>query len=309
MIKNIIITVVVSIFLFANAYAQESTPKSDVDVAKQKTSSSSHSFISKNGHEVLPQKGDIGLGIGANSTLQFVGDLMGYAGNARDVTPFDYTNRNYPVTAIYAKYFLNSGTALRLSLNPNFNNNNVKVRVDQDTSLNPDVYTYDQMKIRNNDMLVGIGFEKRRGTSRVQGVMGAELYVNVIGGTYYTYEYGNEISVYNQKPTHANFANLTGVPTPILGYRITEGNIGRSLGIGARGFIGAEYFIAPKFSVGGEFMWGAVYNHNKKSDVTYETWDGTANKIKEYKVETVNNGGLNVGINNAGACVNLHVYF
>jgi hypothetical protein len=51
---------------------------------------------------------------------------------------------------------------------------------------------------------------------------------------------------------------VTTVPTPgaIGSGRIIERNNGSTFMFGVRGFVGVEYFILPKISLGGEFGWG-----------------------------------------------------
>ena len=75
---------------------------------------------------------------------------------------------------------------------------------------------------------INIGHEWRKGISRVQG------YTGVQGG----FLYGKD--------------------------KVTDGDDNTqsedsTLGFSAMGFIGAEYFIAPKLSIGGQFAWGPLY--------------------------------------------------
>jgi hypothetical protein len=43
-----------------------------------------------------------------------------------------------------------------------------------------------------------------------------------------------------------------------------------TISFGVRGFIGAEYFVLPKMSIGGEFGWGLGLSTTGKSKTTYE---------------------------------------
>jgi hypothetical protein len=51
---------------------------------------------------------------------------------------------------------------------------------------------------------------------------------------------------------------------------VLEVETGRTLGLGVRGFIGAEYFLFPKISIGGEFGLGVGYQRTGNGTVTVE---------------------------------------
>ena len=79
-----------------------------------------------------------------------------------------------------------------------------------------------------NSFGVNIGHEWRRGSSRVQG------YTGVQGGILYA----------KTKSTDDNDDVFSETST---------------FGFGVEGFLGAEYFVAPKLSIGGQFTWGPMY--------------------------------------------------
>jgi len=90
----------------------------------------------------------------------------------------------------------------------------------------------------NTDLTIGVGYEWRRGKGRVQGYFGVEGYF------FYSMSKTNDedgtISVDNQ-----------------------------TIGGGIDGVLGAEYFIAPKLSLGGQFRWGpsfGTYKDNQDSE-------------------------------------------
>jgi hypothetical protein len=53
--------------------------------------------------------------------------------------------------------------------------------------------------------------------------------------------------------------------------RVTERKQGVAISVGARVFIGAEYFFLPKMSVGGEFGWGVGVSTSGRSETTLES--------------------------------------
>jgi hypothetical protein len=83
-------------------------------------------------------------------------------------------------------------------------------------------------KILENSFGLSAGYEWRTGSSRVQG------YTGVQGGGFY----GKDKTIDSNE-------------------NVLEEE--SSFGIVVQGFLGAEYFIAPKLSIGGEFTWGPTY--------------------------------------------------
>lgn len=88
----------------------------------------------------------------------------------------------------------------------------------------------------NFNLNVGLGKEWRKGTTRLQGYYGADAMLMFGSG---------------QKVKQANADTYT--------------KSGSSFGIGARGFLGAEYFIFPKISIGAEYGWGLSFVSTGKS--------------------------------------------
>lgn len=94
---------------------------------------------------------------------------------------------------------------------------------------------YSGMNVENSGKMVEtsfgafVGYEWRTGSSRVQG------YTGVQGGGFFG----------KDKTTDDN------------GDAYIEES---EFGIVVQGFLGAEYFIAPKLSIGGEFTWGPSYS-------------------------------------------------
>ena len=53
-----------------------------------------------------------------------------------------------------------------------------------------------------------------------------------------------------------------------------ESKSGRSFGVGLRAFVGCEFFIAPKISLGAEFGWGLGFQTMGASVTTTESVGG-----------------------------------
>jgi hypothetical protein len=127
------------------------------------------------------------------------------------------------------------------------------------------------MKMSSHFIGLGAGMEMRRGKTRLQGFYGADAMI-WLSGSKSSYEYANAFSSTNPNPSTSDFG--TGNTTPggaiVWGGREIEGKSGSMFGIGVRGFIGAEYFIIPKLSIGGEFGWGVGFTTTGEGTQTWE---------------------------------------
>ena len=87
----------------------------------------------------------------------------------------------------------------------------------------------------------------------------------------------------------------------------TKFSKGFTFGIGAQGFIGAEYFVLPKISVGAQYTFGAALRFTGKSKTTV-TYTGTdADPTDNYSTETKGSTNFNIGpVGVASVTMNLH---
>ncbi|MFO7791189.1 MAG: hypothetical protein R6V32_11535 [Bacteroidales bacterium] len=261
--KKLIIIMIAFLGLAVMAHAQE---KED--------------FTSERGVYMLPESGDIGLGFNAVPFLEYVGNTFnGTTGNSVAV---NFINNQ----AIVGKYYLEDDAAIRgeLRLGHSMFKNAEFIEKDQEVA-DPDVLVEDIEKSGQTNIHVGAGYEMRRGHGRIQGYFGGMAIFNY-SATSTTYEYGNPITADFNNPQTTNFGgNLT------ADGRVTESS-DVSLGFGVRGFIGAEYFLAPKLSLGGEFGWGFGYNFTNMAEQTTEAWDGTEIDETTDEVATDSSFGL-----------------
>ncbi|MDR1761855.1 MAG: hypothetical protein LBR55_05340, partial [Bacteroidales bacterium] len=230
--KKIIITASLCIGMLSTALAQDVDPK-----------------LTKRGIPLLPQQGDIALGIDANPFLKYLGGFMG--GNSSNDTIAKFKGYDFGQT-IYVKYFTSERTAFRAKININSCQDKQKATISNDyiTTIDPTnaAATVFDTKITNqNSALIEVGYELRRGRGRVQGFYGCDVHFE-LGKEKINYEYGNPITESNQNPTSAFGAVPPGKP----GYRLLTENKGTYFGVGVGGFVGVEYFFAPQISLGGE---------------------------------------------------------
>ncbi|MDR3093547.1 MAG: hypothetical protein LBU62_02745 [Bacteroidales bacterium] len=214
---------------------------------------------------LLPQAGDFALGVDANPFANLFNGTQGldlYFGDKRSLY------------GIYGKYFLTDKQAVRAKVLLNVTSDiDKEVVVDdsnlaQPQNLNPDATTIDSRKTSSTEVWIHLGYEWRRGYRRVQGFYGGEVMLGYGNGSR-KYTYGNPITAVNTNPTSYNFdSNL--YPQTANGYRVLERKDGATFGVGLGAFVGAEYFLAPKLSIGGEVGLGFKYYTQGQSEVTEE---------------------------------------
>jgi hypothetical protein len=217
------------------------------------TSVFAQDLTSKKGEAILPEAGDWGLSVNANPFLNYAGNFIG--GNGLNTAPTaNFLTTNQTITG---KYFVDEKTAYRGGIRLNFSSASTATKVAAIPATTPATFVDDVTKVSGSNIGLTFGLEKRKGKTRLQGFYGAELGV-MVGTAKTSNEYGNALSADN----------------PI--FRTAETKLGSIFGLGLRGFIGAEYFILPKMSIGAEFGWGLAYTRIGEGESTVDSWDGTA---------------------------------
>ncbi|MFB0960525.1 MAG: hypothetical protein QMB20_04910 [Flavobacteriales bacterium] len=138
--------------------------------------------------------------------------------------------------------------------------------------------------------------EKRRGTTRIQGVYGAQAGIS-LGGSSRTTDFDAALSATN-----------LGEPLDDGTFgRVTENKGGSSFGFGVGAFAGVEVFIFPKTSIGFEYGWGLAFNSTGAGEATTEIWDGTS--VVSTTTETGSSSSFGIDTNNGGGALNLIFHF
>jgi hypothetical protein len=310
--KNISV-LALSMALSAGAFAQTAEP-----MATDKKDEKVYSFKSINGHEVLPQCGDWSLGISATSFLNYIGNLANNStfnpaptfNSANAPAPFAIGNLSG--VAVVGKYMKTADMAYRVRFQVNagsFENRNM-VRKNELTPdpLNPQ-YVEDNVTTNNYTVLLGAGIEKRRGNSRLQGIYGAEVIAGLAGSNS-SYSYGNPFTIdFNTPITTTDFATSSSSAVSI---RNKQSSTGTMWLVGVRGYVGVEYFIAPKISLGGEIGYTVGFSTNGKGYTTTEQWNSATNGTSVVTHDNFNNQGLRswgIGLDNVNAGINFNFYF
>lgn len=269
----------------------------------------------------LPEAGDWGLAIDADPFLRYAGNFFGKTTTNNAPTFNFFTNS----MTISGKYFTDATNAYRGSLRIGLGSateRNMVADILKSAAVSPtangwpvaDPMVENVWKQSNTTIGLAAGMEMRRGKTRLQGYYGGEvgIYMNMMKDKF---TYGNALAATSTASLNVNVtaaddftsANLYGNvgnnvnAAPISGLignaRVTERKYGSTISFGLRGFIGAEYFILPKMSIGGEFGWGLGLTTQGK---TKTTWEGvgdngnpanTQNSLGTVEIESAKGSG------------------
>ena len=242
-------------------------------------------LTSKKGENYLPEQGEWAIGFDAHPFLDYFGNLF----NSNAVGPSaNYVNS---VNTIYGKMFTTPNSAYRAKVRIGLNTVTDKEFVTDLSSSDPAATVEDEQKISSTFVGLGAGLEKRRGNTRLQGVYGAEAFI-WLSNSKTTYEYGNALGSSNPINSNVFDPSMDG---------ITEVKSGSVFGVQVRGFIGCEYFIVPKISIGAEYGWGIAFSSEGDGETTGEAFTGSA--VESTTVSTAGGSSisLDTDINNANA--------
>lgn len=232
---------------------------------------------SKNGHQITPETDDWGLAIDIDPILSYIGNM--FNGTTDNSAPtWNYVN-NSPIPMTITGFMMkDENTAYRGKVRLGFGSNKRTNFVDNDNdTINvPTSKVEDEQKISANNILLSAGIQKMRGKHRVKGLYGAEALIGFTSGKT-TYDYGNAMTIINQSPTSTVESSweLSEPYSSSASSRTTEDKSGTGFYIGVRGFIGAEYFFAPKLSIAGEFGWGIGFFSEGEGEISTQFVDNS----------------------------------
>lgn len=230
------------------------------------TTAFAQDLTSKKGEPILPEAGDWGLGIDASPILGYAKTFIGTS-NGQNNLGWNFLTSNQTISG---RYFADEKTVYRGAVRLGFGSTTHTSLVKQDLQSDPNVKVTDTWKHSYSGVGLSGGIEMRKGKTRLQGYYGGEVGIWFGGGSDKV-TYGNAISSSNTAPTRTDFSASYGPSAPGAG--VTAAKQGSTFQFGLRGFIGAEYFILPKMSIGGEFGWGLAFSSTGQGETTTESWD------------------------------------
>lgn len=277
-------------------------------------------LTSKKGEAYLPEAGDWSIGIDANPLINYVGNLAnGNTGNSfGGATWFDGSRGDFPAQTIYGKYFKDEKTAYRAMLRIGFGSSKSGVvnnyYADSLSSYQGSTTEYiDETKNASRQITLGFGLEKRRGNTRIQGVYGAQLMIG-FGGSSTTNTYGLGYAANTTYSETSGYIINAGYGTE----RNLKVDNGSTFMVGLQGFIGVEWFFAPKVSLGAEYSWGLSMTSTGASKTDTERWGVTPQEAvlttvppnhvvtKTYNGAKSSSFGIDTGLSGANISLNFH---
>lgn len=259
----------------------------------------------KKGVDIMPVKGEyaIGAGIAMSTFTGYFGDMFNNNTN-NNLGSSLYRSNGLGGTMLFGKYMISDNNAIRASFYNDGYDNKDTYEVYDDRSNDPDTMVIDTRRQNYSYSAIGLGYEFRRGKTRLRGIYGGDAIISWSGGYSDNYTYGNSMSITNMAPTTQWGSQAMRT--------ISDVN-GSSFGLGVRGFVGLEYFVAPKICIGTEFGWSINWVKSGKSVLTEEFFDinydnGIGGIVTE---ETISLGGrdFNSGIDNANGQMYVTFYF
>tara|TARA_B110001452_G_scaffold91706_1_gene75553 strand:- start:197 stop:913 length:717 start_codon:yes stop_codon:yes gene_type:complete len=170
---------------------------------------------------------------------------------------------------IVGKYFVSNSLALRLKVG--YSSSILKKETYGDNPLNPANLTPSNILLstatdKTRGFILGGGIELRRGYGRLQGYYGGDLMIGLE-----SQKTVNEYEIaYNQQAQDSSYIGVGAS-------RALESSDGLAFSLGLRGFVGVEYFILAKISIGAEFGLGWSVETTPRGESTTESWRGTGN--------------------------------
>ena len=230
----------------------------------------------KNGVDIMPVAGEFGLGFNAVPVFNYVGNVFGFTGNNTEMGSDKFVDY-FSMNTIFGKYMLTESTAIRGHFRLGQYNGSYQNDIFNDAANNPDSLVMDTYKSKNSIFNLGVGYEFRRGKTRLRGIYGGELMYQYQSGLSQNFTYGNGFGNGNPAPTSTEWLENGQVDSELaLGERITTLNNGNFHGLGIRAFAGVEYYLAPKICLGGEFGWGFMGGFSNETTTATEFWNPTA---------------------------------
>lgn len=280
----------------------------------------------------LPEAGDVTIGVNAIPFLNYLGNMFGKVQD-NDINPVEIggvpafnkgviPGLDNPTMSIFGKYFLTDKTAIRLNVGIGINSQTQSNYVQDDAAVAENPLSVDLVedtyKYRNSGMSVAVGYEWRRGSKRLQGFWGGQAILAYSNSKHF-FGYGNAITELNQNPTSTNtnaWANagilIDENDDPLEQLPIINNNIGgnsrllmqsdgRSWTYGVGGFVGVEYYIAPKISIGCEMSLNLLWTTGSKKYQKSERFNPDFNRVEENTRWTgKSDSGFRFGTENIG---------
>lgn len=255
------------------------------------------------GQEILPEAGEIGLGVNMIPFFNWFGNTFNNNSNNTYASADKFFNV-LGNSVVMGKYMLDEKSAVRVHFGFNSTFDTDREYVFDDASNDPMMRVMDTRRRDNGHYTLALGYEMRRGKGRLQGYFGGDLVLRLRHSGVAEYTYGNGFSAANVVPTSYNFGgNIQG------NRRVLSDGGSTTFGTGVRGFVGVEYFVAPKLSIGAEFGWGVMIDAGFESTTTSEWYEATTGEVMIENETNAASTDVSFGLDNINGAVFMFFYF
>jgi len=257
----------------------------------QESGSGDEVVKNKKGNEILPKAGDIGLGFNAVPMMDLVVNAVKLNSGGFQNTGSTNEYVQGASNMIVGKYYLTNKTAVRGRIGVNTLSGSITNRVrdskaiyDSRFGTQADIDAADQLRVEDKykfskrNILISAGYEMRRGYRRLQGYYGGEVAFGGGGSKeFFTYanDFSDQYTVHYTNPNSPNF-NVEVQQNPFQAgrqERVLMNNYRGNFRMGLRGFIGIEYFVFSKISIGAEYGWGWSFTTRTNRISTVEVFE------------------------------------
>lgn len=263
----------------------------------------------------LPEKGDFAVGVDLVPLFRTIGGAFNNDKTPIGGSPFIYDDMHdlKPNVSIMGKYMITDNWGIRVNLGIKLKHNNERSYVADDKALYLNPMSESKVVNRTTRTQSGgslmVGGEYRLGKRKVQGVFGFGALLGL--STYSTtVDYGNIMTEFNRRPTGSDFNSSIAAQLPD-GYRPTSyTSEAPNFAAGVYGSVGAEWFVAPKISIGAEVNLSLYGVFDSKSKIKGEGYNELSKKVDTWTQLTApGNNGLVFGTDNIGGALYMSFYF
>jgi hypothetical protein len=237
-------------------------------------------MTSKNGTPILPEANDWSIGFDAHPLISYFGNL--FNNSAGNNAFMNYPSNNSML--IVGKMVKDESTAYRAKVGINFGSTKVTRSTLGFTSLDS-VSSASEVKKSYMNITLGAGIQKWRGKGRLKGYYGAEAMIG----------FGSDTTTKN------TFLKALSTTDGVGTSQTSEFKGGSMFGFGLQGFIGVEYFFAPKMSLSAEYTWGLALSSTGATETSYqivENPSGTTVVSSKTDVTGDKTSNFNIGVGN-----------
>ena len=257
--------------------------------------------------EYLPEAGDVAISLNLAPFLNVFADnvIDGRIGG---------DSYNSDLISIAGKYMVTDNFALRLNVGWSYlyNRDNYFVQDDAAVFVNPLSQTKvtDSYITQNSGASVTFAAEYRFGSRRIQGYVGGGLIYALSSYSMDLY-YGNAMTTVNQNPT--TYEDYSAYIPGFSSARYTKvSNAGLDFNhhTGVVAFVGFEWFVAKKVSIGAEVNVSAIASWGNLQYATLEGYNTLSEKVETWtELYKPSSFAIDFGTQNVGANLSFNFYF